>query len=663
MNLNDTPSDDSPTVARLNLSARIVVYLFGALGIALCLNQNMSLGLLGVILVDNTYIYLELALFLSIVFLIYKGHEKSRTVSWWDWLLFAACVVVCAFLSWHGADISDFGWTLQGPPSATLASTVLCLLALEAIRRVGGTALFIVCLVFAIFPVFAHRMPGFLWSNEMSLAMLLREHALGSESILGQPIRVITEVLMGFLIFGSALVVTGGGRFFMELAMALLGRTRGGTAKVCILSSALFGSLSGSVLSNIVTTGRLTIPAMKRAGYSPTYAAAVESCASTGGIMMPPVMGAVAFIMADFLRIPYVDVAIAAVMPSVLFFLALLIQVDLHARKKGLSGRSQDEIPSLWRVLVSGWHHLGGLALLTYLLVWMRDETYSPYYAAAFVVLVSIVRGQTRLSGLFSLLRESTLTIVNIFGILAAIGMIIGSLTFTGVGAGFASELLRFSNGNVYVILILGALTSFVLGIGLTVTACYLLLAMVLPPPLIQLGLDPVAVHMFILYWGVLSFITPPVAAGSMAAAGIAGAKPLAVDLTSMRIGMILFIMPFMFALDPALILQGSLDTVLWAVTTALLSVIMLCFGLEGWFYGIGKGGFVPRAVAILAGIVLMLPAERIAAFNPQLVGIAISAVLLAAMWFQRKAVQPATQAASSQMPGTVVADGFKSGE
>lgn len=630
--------DLEPSARKSTLLGRAVIYGFGAAGIALCINQNLNLGLLGTVLVDNTFIYLQMCLFLSVTFLIYPMNRRTRgPAPLYDWCLFALCAAVCGFLAWHGSDISERGWTLQAPPIVTAASTLLCLFALEAVRRAGGNSMFIVCAVFAVFPVVAYLLPGFLWSPQMNLDLVIREHALGTESILGQPIRVVTEVLMGFLIFGAALVVTGGGQFFMDLAMALLGKTRGGTAKVCIMSSALFGSLSGSVLSNIVTTGRLTIPAMKRAGYSPTYAAAVESCASTGGVMMPPVMGAVAFIMADFLRISYADVAIAATVPSLLYYLALMVQVDLHARKMNLSGQVTEETPKLLAVFARGWHHLAALVLLTYLLVWMRDETYAPYYATAFVVLTALIRRQIRIADLVSLLRESALTIVGIFAILTGIGMIIGALTFTGVGTGFARELLLLANENVYVILLLGAVTSFILGIGLTVTACYLLLATILPPPLVQLGLDPIAVHMFILYWGVLSFITPPVAAGSMAAAGIAGAKPMAVDMLSMRIGTILFILPFMFVLNPALILKGSSVDIAHSVGAAVVSVFLISCALEGWLYGIGRIGTLARTAVMVAGIMLMLPGEHIAVINAELTGAILALATIIAIWIGKR--------------------------
>lgn len=602
-----------------------LILIFGAVGIITAINQNMNLGLFGVILVDNTFLYFEMACFLSIVFLLYPMRRgKTGKIEWCDWLLFFITLATSAYLSWNGSNISDFGWVYSAPLYPTIAAIILCLVALEAVRRAAGIVMLIVCLVFAVFPIFSHVLPGVLWSPQLDPLVVIREHALGTESILGQPIRVVTDVLMGFLIFGAALVVTGGGAVFMELAMALLGHTRGGTAKVAVLSSALFGSLSGSVLSNVVTTGKLTIPAMRRAGYPPTYAAAVEACASTGGTLMPPVMGAVAFIMADFLRISYVDVAIAAALPSALYYLALILQVDLFAARMDIKGSATDELPRLRDVLLRGWHHIGGLLLLTYLLMWTRNETYAPYIATGFVVVISLIRRQINVYGLINLLRESTSTIVNIFAILAGVGMVIGSLTFTGVGAAFARELLLIGGQNIYLLLLLGALTSFILGMGMTITACYLLLATILPTALVQQGLDPTAVHLFILYWGMLSFITPPVALGSMAAASIAGVDPMQAGFKSMRIGTILFILPFMFVMNPELILKGSFSECAVAGFTAIASVFLISFALEGWIYKIGRINSFSRIALGASGLLVMHPG-----FETDLYGSALAILVI----------------------------------
>ena len=616
---------------RSRATENALIMLFGGAGLLLTINQTLNLNLLGEVLVDNTFLYLEIGLFLSIAFLLYPLHrDPKRRAGWLDWIAFLLCVAVSGYLAWHGPAISDLGWVHRAPRLADIASAMLVMLALEGVRRAGGTVMLLVCSVFAFFPMVAHLLPGVLWSPQLDPLAVLREHALGTESILGLPIRVVTEVLMGYLIFGAALIVTGGGKVFMDLALALLGRTRGGTAKVAVLSSALFGSLSGSVLSNVVTTGKLTIPAMRRAGFPPAYAAGVEACASTGGTLMPPVMGSVAFIMADFLRIPYTDVAVAALVPSVLFYLALMVQVDLYAAKHRLQSTVEEDIPDLGTVLRHGWHHIVALCLLTYLLLVLRMETLAPYWATAFVVGVTVVRRQAGLAVLVSLLRESTETVVNVFAILVGIGMIIGALSFTGVGPAFSRELLLLAGGNLYLLLGLGALTSFILGMGMTITACYLLLAVILPPALIAQGLNPVAVHLFILYWGMLSFITPPVALAALAAGSIAGVDPMSAGLKAMRLGSVLFVLPFIFVLNPELILVGSIGACLYAASSAALGIVLVSFALEGWMYRVGRIGFAARAVLLAAALLLMIPGVETDLYGAGLLIATIVAQLLA---------------------------------
>ncbi|MBN8903893.1 MAG: TRAP transporter fused permease subunit, partial [Rhodospirillales bacterium] len=358
---------------------------------------------------------------------------------------------------WNGGRIVAEGWDLSAPTGATIIAGCVCLLALEGLRRAGGMVLFGMCTIFALFPLFSDHMPGFLWGPGMDLAQTVRAHAMGVESIIGVPMRTVASLLVGFLVFGSALVVTGGGAFFMALATALMGRSRGGPAKVAVLSSGFFGSLSGSVISNVVTTGQLTIPTMKRVGYPAPYAGAVEACASTGGALMPPVMGAVAFIMAEFLNVPYSEVMLAAVIPALLYYGVLLLQTDHYAARNGLRAQPAEEIPQLGPVFRQGWHFLFSLALLTYLLLVMKQEALAPYIATVVLLATSMLFGKERfgLAGLRDLMIDATRNIFNIVAILAGVGFIVGSLSYTGVGGAFSRELLQFANGNVYLLLVL----------------------------------------------------------------------------------------------------------------------------------------------------------------------------------------------------------------
>ena len=609
--------------------------LLGCVGILLTINQTFNLHLLGDAIIDTSFYYLLLGLFLSLAFLAYPARKADRlTIPWYDWALFATTILTTGYLAWHGSRIVAEGWDLAAPPEAIAVAGIVCLLALEGVRRAGGPVLFVLCAVFAVYPMFADSMPGFLWGPSSSLTETVSAHGMGVESIIGVPMRTVASLLIGFLVFGSALVVTGGGEFFMSLAVALMGRTRGGPAKVAILSSGFFGSLSGSVISNVVTTGQMTIPTMKRVGYPPHYAGAVEACASTGGALMPPVMGAVAFIMAEFLNVPYSTVMLSAVVPALLYYGALLLQADHYAAKNGLKGQPAEEIPPLLPVLKRGWHFLFSLGLLTYLLLAMKQEALAPYIATAALIGTTMLFGSKRfgLAGLRELAINATRNIFNIVAVLAGIGFIVGSLSYTGVGGAFSRELLQFAGGNIYLLLVLGALTSFVLGMGMTASACYIFLAITLGPALIGGGLNPIGAHLFILYWGLISFITPPVALAAIAAASIAKSDPWRTGVWAMRLGLINFVLPFLFVLNPTLILIGTPWHIVHDVTTACFSVWLLASALEGWLYGIGAIGWLSRAALLVGAFGLLSPG-----LYTDLVGLGLLAIVYIGSKLQRK--------------------------
>lgn len=635
---SDTTVDLSPQDGgrdRLAGIAYWVAVVFGAAGVMMTINQTFNLGLLGGPIIDTSFYYLLLGFFLSIAFLAYPAHRHARhAIPAYDWALFAITLGCAGFLAWHGEQIVAEGWDIVAPLDATIVAGVTCLLALEGLRRAGGFVLFSLCLLFALFPLFSDDMPGFLWGPGMDLEQTVRAHAMGVESIIGVPLRTVASLLIGFLVFGSALVVTGGGEFFMALATALMGRSRGGPAKVAIVSSGFFGSLSGSVISNVVTTGQITIPTMKRTGYPPHYAAAVEACSSTGGALMPPIMGAVAFIMAEFLNVPYGTVVLAAIVPACLYYGALLLQADFYAARNGLRGQAGSEIPPLGLVLRQGWHFLFSLALLTYLLLAMRREALAPYIATAVLLVTTVLFGGKRfgLAGLRDLTIDTARNITNIVAILAGVGFIVGSLSYTGVGGAFARELLQFAGGNVILLLLIGAFTSFLLGMGMTSSACYIFLAITLAPALVGGGLNPIASHLFILYWGLISFITPPVSLAAIAAASIARANSWQTGLWAMRLGMVNFFVPFLFVLNPTLILIGSPFAIAHDVTTAIVSVWLLAGAAEGWLYGAGAIGWPIRAVMIIGAAGLLKPG-----LTSDLIGLTVIVIIYGWSWFARR--------------------------
>jgi TRAP transporter 4TM/12TM fusion protein len=596
---------------RLRGSAYWFTMALGAAGLLMAINQTFSLRLFGFDPLGNSFLYYLIGIYLAASYLVYPLSSKQKDhVAWYDWALAAAAIGSTVYLALHGLTIIEQGWDFNAPTEATLTSALLLLLVLEGVRRCGGTPLLIVALLFGSYPLYAGKMPGFLWGTAYDLGGTIRAHVMGVESIIGIPMQVVAQLVIGFVVFGAALASTGGGEFFMRFAVALMGRTRGGPAKVAVISSAIMGSVSGSVISNVLTTGAFTIPTMKRAGYPPHYAGAIEACASTGGTLMPPVMGAVAFIMASFLAVPYADIMVAAFLPAMLFYIVLLFQVDNYAARSGLKGMEAHEIPRLLDTLRDGWPYLFSLVVLTYMLLFMRIEAYAPYYATLALLVISMFKPAHRINftRLLALLHELTSSVANLVAILAGIGLVVGGLSYTGVAGAFSRELLLYAGGNVPLMLIAGAVTSFVLGMGMTVSACYIFLSILLAPALVAAGLDPIGSHLFILYWGMMSYITPPVALAAITAAGLAGADPWKTGLTAMRLGSVLFMLPFFFVLNPALILHGKLPTIMEAAVTAVFAMWLLASAVEAYLYRVGTITWPVRLVLFVAALVLIYP-------------------------------------------------------
>ncbi len=427
-----------PNRPRLSGPVRLAAGILGSAGLATIVIQTFNLPLFGLFpLLSSRYYYVLIAVFLAAAFLIIPAGRSGR-VSAVDWILALFALGAGGFLAVFAEVILTRGWDVVAPPLAAVVSGGLVLLSLEAVRRTGGAVLLVICGFFAAYPLFAESLPGFLWGPSLTIAETAAAHAMGMESIIGIPLRVVADTLVGFIIFGAVLNVMGGGHFFMDLSMALMGQSRGGPAKVAVLSSGLFGSLSGSVISNVLTTGRLTVPAMQRAGYPAKYAAAVEACASTGGTLMPPVMGAVAFIMASFLDTSYTTIMVAAVVPSVLYYLALVLQVDLFAARNGLAAASAQEVPALLRVIAGGWHHILSLVALISML-FMLSPSRAAYYATGLMLLAGLLRHRRlpRPQDALALLEDVTRNISYLIATLCGIGLVVGALAITGVGSAF----------------------------------------------------------------------------------------------------------------------------------------------------------------------------------------------------------------------------------
>ena len=645
--------------------------------IFLCVNQQFTLRFfVGYTQLNTEYFYVLILCMLPFTFLIFPatGSAPLDRVPWYDAALFLATGATSAFLTFSVRKAAELGWEFSGAPmSVVAAGLVLWILLMEGLRRTGGWSLLLSVLPFTIYPLFADaRWLGPLRGQQSTLEQAAAYHTLSNESVLGIPIQAFADTVIGFLIFGTALMMTGAGKFFIDLSFALCGTFRGGAAKVCIFASGLLGTVGGSIVSNVLTAGTMTIPVMKKTGFRASYAAAIEACASTGAVLAPPVMGATAFVMAQFMNVSYAEVVLAATIPSVLYYIGLFMQVDSYAARHGLKGIPRAELPLLRNAISDGWYYLLVIVLLVVMLLHFKRESHAPFYATALLIILhqwsqpapwrfvhtaaliasiglagamlwydiahAVLWGMSALIVLnetisgkrwggrrwVEFLEINGKTFVELTAILAGCGLLIGAFSMTGVVSSLASDLLRIAGDNALLLLAMCAITSLILGLGLTTTACYIFLAILVAPALEKLGLNKMAVHMFIFYWGMLSAITPPVAIASFAAAGIAGAPAMKTGWESMRVGSIIYFIPFFFVLNPALVLQGD-DPYFQAIGLTLLAVagtLAICGGIQGYQAGVGdlRGtGWLEwplRILLIVGGFILATPGGGILPFS-----------------------------------------------
>lgn len=566
----------------------------------------------GYVLPELSYYAVLVSAFVPPCFLLFPATKTAPRdrVPWYDRGMALLSFLAPLYIVIYNMQILLLAWEIAPPLMARVLGLFMWVLILEAVRRSGGLVLASVILVVSAYPIFAHLCPGVLMAKQYSFSRILGFHFLGKQSIFGLPTQVFARLLIGYMIFAVTLQVTGAANFFIKLCLALLGSVRGGAAKVSILSSAFFGTISGSAIANVVTTGSVTIPTMKRLGYPPYYAGAIEACASKGGVLTPPVMGVTAFIMADFIGVSYAEVCIAAALPVFLYWTSLFAQTDFYAAKMGLRGLPRKELPSLTQTLKEGWFYLAALALLIYIIFIHRLEELAPYYATAALLVLANFNRETRLKwrtaieladGIGKILTE-------LIAILVGVGMIIGALSLTGTAHGFSSILTSFGGESRLLLLIMGAVTSFLLGIGLTISACYIFLAMLLAPTLVKLGVNEMATHLFLVYWGSVSYITPPVALAAYAASSIAGSDPMKTAVQSVKLGFVSLLVPFFFVYNPVLVAQGSGWEILESMTTAFLGIILLSSGFEGYCFFLRRIGVLVRALFMVAGLLTFHP-------------------------------------------------------
>lgn len=506
------------------------------------------------------------------------------------------------------------------------------LLTLEAARRIAGWALTTIGGIFILYALFGNYFPEPFTIRATAPLTLIEHMFLIPQGIFGIPAGVSSTFIYLFILFGAFLEVTGGGRFFINMALALVGKLTGGPAKVSVISSAMFGSISGSAAANVYGTGTFTIPLMKRFGYKPNFAGAVEASASTGGQITPPVLGAAAFVMAEFIGVSYARICLASLVPALLYYVSIYMGVHAEAVKRGLRGMPEEETPKLKNVLAGGIHFVIPMGVLIYLLV----AGYTPFRAAFMATLtliaVSAVRKTSRigLGGIWKSLEAGAINAIMIGVACACAGIVVGSLEVTGLGISFVSILLKLSGGNFLLTLVLVMVACIILGMGMPTTAAYILAAMIGAPALVKLGIPPLAAHMFVFGSCILSAITPPVALAAYAGAQIAGGEPMKVGWIACRLGFPKFIVPFLIVYNPVLLWIGDPVWILQSTITAILGVLAFSFGIDRWLWK--DLSIVKSIIFIATGVILMVPE-----LYSDLLGVAIFGVLVAWQWKYRK--------------------------
>lgn len=566
----------------------------------------------------------HLAFGMSLVYLLYPARRGAsrRHLPWWDVALAVAAAASPLYLV---AFYQDIVMRAAMPTPTDLAVAIVSvLLVLEAARRVVGWPIVAIASAFILYAMYGRSLPGFLAHRGFSLAQVANHLYFTTEGIFGIPLGVSSTFIFLFLLFGAFLDKTGIGRFFIDLANSVAGFAAGGPAKVAVITSALEGTVSGSSVANTVGSGSFTIPMMKRLGYRPEFAAAVEAAASTGGQIMPPIMGAAAFLMAEFTGIPYIEVAKSAAVPAILYFTGIFIAVHYEAKRLGLKGVPRSELPGFWSVVRSRGHLFLPLVGIIWLLLEGSTPMKAAFYGIVLAVAAAMIHPSTRMGwrDIVAALEQGARGALGVVMATAVAGIIIGVVTLTGLGLKLASGLVHLAQGKLLLTMLATMLTSLVLGMGVPTTANYVITSTIAAPALLQLGVPLLAAHMFVFYFGVVADITPPVALAAYAGAGIAGANPMRTGVIATRLAIGAFIIPYIFVYSPVLLLQDvTVGHALQILATSLCGM----FGVA-----VALGGYLRAPLAIWER--LFLAAGGLMMIDPNLVTDLIGAVLLAAV-------------------------------
>ena len=590
----------------------LVRLLSGLLTLAALLWAADAYRKFGLLLFNEQLVAAMLGVALAIVFLHVPARERDRgRLPFYDAVLALVGFLAASYAAIHYETLVDT--YAERPLAGMVVGTILCLVVLEALRRVGGRVLFFIVLAFYAYALFGDLVPGDLQGRPINPFDLTLYLAFDTHGLTGAIVGIACTIVVGFIFFGVLLFRSGGSDFFTDIALALMGNYRGGSAKIAVVASALFGTISGSAVANVASTGVVTIPMMIRAGYRPAHAGAIEAVASTGGQLMPPIMGASAFLMAEFLEIPYIEVVLAATIPAILYYVALFIHVDLEAARRGIVPVAKEAIPSARKVLASGWHFpIPFVVVIAGMFHFNLAPATAALYGSAALAALGFAFGyrgkRLTLQEFVGAFEATGTAVIDIIMIAAAAACIIGILFLSGLGYALTLTLVELGRGNLLVLLTMAAAISIVLGMGMPTVGVYVLLAALVAPSLVQVGIAPIAAHLFILYFGMMSMVTPPVAIAAYAGAAIAKADPVETALAGIRFGWTAYIVPFLFVFSPSLLLQGDPAQIALAVITALGGVWLVTAGVIG--YMTQPLGPAVRVGFAVAGLLLMVPAQ-----------------------------------------------------
>ncbi|MEW6661671.1 MAG: TRAP transporter permease [Bacillota bacterium] len=546
---------------------------------------------------------------LVLVFLLYpfKRGDRRNTIPWYDYLLATLSAVATGYhVVFYEELIHRAGaYTLQD----TIISAIGILLVLEATRRVAGPVLVSVASLALLYGYFGPYMPGFLAHRGYTITRIVTHSFISTEGIFGVPIAVSSTFIFLFLVFATFLRKTGIGEWLTNLAVSLTGHTSGGPAKAAVVASACQGTVSGSSVANVVGTGSVTIPLMKSIGYRKEFAGAVEAAASTGGQLMPPIMGAAAFIMTEFTGLPYIKIAAAAAIPAILYFTGVFVMVHLEAKRTGLKGMPKEQLPNAGLLLKTKWYLLLPIVGIVVFLIKGFTPMKAAYYGILLTIGVSLISKDTRLNfrQLLQALEEGARGAVPVAAACATAGVLVGIITLTGLGLKMANGIIDLSQGSVYLTMMFTMVASIILGMGVPTTANYIIQATIAAPALMAVGVPLIAAHLFVFYFGIIADITPPVALAAFAASGISGSEPMKTGFNAFKLAFAAYLVPFIFATSPVLVLvDATAPAVIKAMITALIGMIGIGGGLTGYLLTNAK--IWERLFLIVGGVLLVSP-------------------------------------------------------